>query len=242
LAAAEAARAARLAETEAETRKLSEAVRSLHSDRDQLLARIALLERSLDDVTGSIRRQSAALAAVPTPPPPIVQVPTTDMAVRPVVSPAEADANGSGPEAQGTVEGASASADATAVLPVAEPQPMIGVDIGGSANFGGLRVLWKSTTTQHGELVEGLHPVVVARENIRTRSVELRLVVGPLPDREAAAQLCAVLTATRRYCQPAPYEGRPLELTAPPPVPQPVRRSSATSERKAAPSRPRGSP
>jgi hypothetical protein len=38
-----------------ETRRLSDAVRSLSADRDRLLARIAVLERSVEDMTGSIR-------------------------------------------------------------------------------------------------------------------------------------------------------------------------------------------
>jgi hypothetical protein len=56
----------RIVEAEAETRRLAHEIRLLHSGRDQLLARIANLERSLDDVTGSIARQaSAARPAVP---------------------------------------------------------------------------------------------------------------------------------------------------------------------------------
>jgi hypothetical protein len=55
-----------IAEAETETRRLSEEIRLLRSGRDQLLARITTLERSLDDVTGSIARQaSAARPAVP---------------------------------------------------------------------------------------------------------------------------------------------------------------------------------
>ena len=47
---------------EAEQRRLSEAIRMLAADRDRLLARVNTLERSVEDVTGSIaaRRQPAA--------------------------------------------------------------------------------------------------------------------------------------------------------------------------------------
>src|SRR5262249_9147832 len=41
-------------DAEVEARRLSEAVRLLAADRDRLLARISALERSLDDVTGSV--------------------------------------------------------------------------------------------------------------------------------------------------------------------------------------------
>ena len=43
-----------------ETRRLAETVRGLAADRDQALARIAALERNLDGVTGTIRRDRVA--------------------------------------------------------------------------------------------------------------------------------------------------------------------------------------
>jgi hypothetical protein len=47
-------------ETAEETRRLAETVRALAADRDQALARIAALERSLDGVTGTIKRDRIA--------------------------------------------------------------------------------------------------------------------------------------------------------------------------------------
>src|SRR5262245_15700936 len=44
----------RQSDQEAEQRRLSEAIRLLSQDRDRLLARISTLERSVEDVTGSI--------------------------------------------------------------------------------------------------------------------------------------------------------------------------------------------
>ena len=85
-----------------------------------------------------------------------------------------------------------------------------GVDIGGAASFDGLRVLWASTKGSNAALLEGLHPVVATRENSRTKAVELRLIAGPLANVEAAARLCAMLTAARRYCQPVAFEGQRL--------------------------------
>ena len=75
----------RAADMENETRRLSETVQALTADRDRLLARVASLERSLEDVTGSIKRQAAAVLAPPTrplsaitaaPQPPTPQPPT----------------------------------------------------------------------------------------------------------------------------------------------------------------------
>ncbi len=51
---------------------------------------------------------------------------------------------------------------------------------------------------------------MVVRENSRTKAVELRLIVGPLANAEAAARICATLSAARRYCQPVAYEGQRL--------------------------------
>ena len=52
--------AARSPEQETEARRLMEAVRTLTADRDRLAARLSTVERNLEDVTGSIRRQAAA--------------------------------------------------------------------------------------------------------------------------------------------------------------------------------------
>src|SRR6266851_1578411 len=46
-------------EVAAETRRLADAVRVLTADREQLIARLGTLERNLEDVTGSIKRQDS---------------------------------------------------------------------------------------------------------------------------------------------------------------------------------------
>src|SRR6516165_1196304 len=51
-----------------ETRRLSEAVRTLAADRDQLASRVAGLERGYDNVTGSVKRPGASPAAQANPP------------------------------------------------------------------------------------------------------------------------------------------------------------------------------
>jgi hypothetical protein len=55
---------------DAESRRLSEVLGALVADREQLVARIGAIERNLEDVTGSLQRQAAAAAAVPSPPAP----------------------------------------------------------------------------------------------------------------------------------------------------------------------------
>jgi hypothetical protein len=57
------------AEAESETRRLAEAVRTLAADRNELLTRIGSIEQSLEDITGSINRQTAAESLPPPPSP-----------------------------------------------------------------------------------------------------------------------------------------------------------------------------
>ncbi len=70
----------------AETKKLAEAVRDLTADNDELKSRLAVVEHSVDDVTGSIARQAKATAAPPWPDGP--PVPTTPAAIAAVIAPA----------------------------------------------------------------------------------------------------------------------------------------------------------
>jgi hypothetical protein len=73
-----------------------------------------------------------------------------------------------------------------------------------------LRQLWTSTKASSPSLFDGLYGVVSLRENSRTRAAELRLIVGPLADADAASRLCATLAAAHRYCQPGAFEGQRL--------------------------------
>ncbi len=231
--------AARSAEVETESRRLSEAVLALTADRDRLLTRIASLERSLEDVTGSIKRQ----AVTPPPSPPAQSLPAIAFAPAPLA----------GPPRQGQLPKEAPKEvpkDAEPATPPApgEPQPVahipantppaaaadddqakgeFAVDLGGSANFDGMRSLWNSSRNANAALFKGLHPLVTVREN-KSRGVELRLIVGPLASTEQATRMCATLLAARRSCQMTTYEGRPLPRSAPP---DPERQSERKTER-----------
>jgi hypothetical protein len=79
--------AARAFDAQAETKKLADAVRDLTADNDELKSRLAVVEHSVDDVTGSIAQQAKATAAPPWPdsgPP----VPSTPAAIAAVIAPA----------------------------------------------------------------------------------------------------------------------------------------------------------
>ena len=56
---------------EAETMRLAAQLRDLAADRERLKARIAMLERNIEDMTGSIKRQSEQLAAARAAAPPL---------------------------------------------------------------------------------------------------------------------------------------------------------------------------
>jgi hypothetical protein len=93
----------------------------------------------------------------------------------------------------------------------------LGVDVGGAVNYEGLRTLWHSTKNSDPTLLEDLYPVVTVRENGKTHGVDLRLVVGPIADAEAAERLCTTLSAAHHYCQPVAFEGQRLALIDTPP-------------------------
>ena len=79
--------AARAFDAQAETKKLADAVHDLTADNDELKSRLAVVEHSVDDVTGSIERQAKATVAPPWPdsgPP----VPATPAAIAAVIAPA----------------------------------------------------------------------------------------------------------------------------------------------------------
>src|SRR5579864_8343788 len=72
-------------DSEAVTRELVRTVRGLTEDRDRLTTRLAAVERSLDDVTGSVTRQ---IEAAKTPPwPSEAGAPATPAAIAAVLSP-----------------------------------------------------------------------------------------------------------------------------------------------------------
>jgi hypothetical protein len=181
---------ARQPEQEAEQRRLAEAVRVLAADRDRIAARLATLERSLDEVTGSI----PPAAARPAPPPPVA-------AAAPVAS-APANRIAAGHLATG---GASPSESVAT-------RTEFGVDIGGNNSIEGLRTLWSTLRSNQPALLDGLRPIIAVREGQKPGTLELRLVAGPLPNASIAARLCASLTGAGQSCQPTVFDGQRLAL------------------------------
>jgi hypothetical protein len=252
-------------DTAEETRRLAEAIRTLAADRDQALSRIAALERNLDGVTGTIKRDtgttkrdsiqrdlaptlpllplppsqsppqsaSAATSTAPSARPETPAVPVTEAAVTPTPTPAsqQSGVGDAAPMAAAAADAPPAPAANPVHLSTPAEQALasagLGIDVGGAGNYQGLRTLWHSTRNIDPALLEGLYPLAAVRENGKTHGADLRLVIGPIADAEAAARLCTTLAASHHYCQPVAFEGQRLSMTdagsakAPPAPPPP---------------------
>lgn len=229
--AAQAVQIARLAANENDTRRLIEIVRSLAGDRERLMARVNVLERSLEDLTGSLQKQSATTPpATPQPPTATPQQPQAaaaepppkTAAAPPQTVPAEPP-SAAAPAAPPPAPPKHVASLPPASLPPASSMPELeaiqpraaGVDVGGATSFDGLRKLWDTMTATHYDLFEGLHPIVAVRENSKSRTADLRLIAGPITEIETANRICTTLAAAKRYCRLVNFEGQPLALVAP---------------------------
>ncbi len=216
--------APRALDADSATRQLAQAVHDLTEDRDRLMARLAAVEHNLDDMTGSIARQVEAAKAAnvqalrppwPNEQPPVPATPATIAAlvapvapVAPVVPPL-AGASSPLPPSPLTPAAVGWPPDAAASAALTQAY---GADIGSALSIKALQARWAGLRSAHPQLFEGVEPVVTLRENPRSNRIELRLLVGPLPSAEAAAQLCASLAALRLFCQPTMFDGRRLAL------------------------------
>jgi len=212
--------AARTAELEFETRQMAAAVRSLSADRDRLLARVTVLERSLEDVTGSISRAIARPAPQPEAAPkpePAPQSEANEPAARLVAIGPSVVATISSPL---TIPSPSAESLARVGLPsipvVDEANTAtrtdFGVDIGNGPTVASLRQAWSTIRRNHGDLFEGLYPVIAVRDGAKPGSVELRLIIGPLSNAAVAARLCGRVANAGLSCQPVIFDGQRLAL------------------------------
>jgi hypothetical protein len=172
-------------DAQAETKRLSDAVRELASENDQLKARLGMVEHSMDDVTGSIAQQQARPSAAPPAAPwpdGAAPVPTTPAAIADVMTPAL-------------------------------PLPMeYGADLGGATSMAALRARWAGIRSAHPHVFDGMAATVSLGQMAPPNRPELRLVVGPLPSADAAERLCASLGRSHLSCQPTIFAGQHVAL------------------------------
>lgn len=202
--------AQRPSDQEAEQRRLSEAIRLLAADRDRLLARVNTLERSLDDVTGSIAAPTGKVSP-PTTLPSIPSAPPPEPPAASARPPANA-APSAGATGQSRISAGHLATGMPSAAESVATKTEFGVDLGGNASIEGLRTLWANLKTSQSAMLEGLRPVIAIREGQRPGSVELRLIAGPLANASIAARLCAALAAAGQPCQPAVFDGQKLAL------------------------------
>jgi hypothetical protein len=222
--------AARPFDAEAEARRLAEAVRGLNAENQELKSRLAAVEHNVDDITGSVARQIETIkktgpGSLPAPEgnhaPPAAAGPPAPAAKAAIAEPhagaAPVQPGAAAPVPQGAAPVPAAAAPQAAPPPPraeapAAPAPQYGVDIGSAVSIQVLRARWLGIRSAHAQLFDGLMPVVMLREVPQTGRVELRLVVGPLANPEAAGKICSALERYRLGCQPTLFSGQHVAL------------------------------
>jgi len=177
-------------EKDAETKRLEAQVITLAADRDRVTARLTTLERSLEDMTGSIKRQAAlaAPALLPLAMPAIANVAALDPVPIPPIRMATAPASEGAPEQPAKSEFA--------------------IDLGGASTMDVLGTRWTAVKANFGPLLAGMRPL--AGHDPRPGNTGFRLLVGPVANPAAAMQLCARFAAARVTCRTAKFDGEQL--------------------------------
>jgi hypothetical protein len=223
----------RVSELESETQMLIAQVRLLTADRDRLTGRIGLLESSIDDMTGAIKRQAAVTAAAlaakaapvaaPAPAAPATTRPAlpseAGVNAQPLTSPSSSKVATAMPAAQPEVPPRdsvplpqSRSSTLTAAEPASSADGMneFALDLGGGPTLDAIRQRWITVKASFGPLLSGMRPLA-ARER-RPGVIGYRLVVGPLPNSPAATGLCAHFNAARTACHATKFDGEQIAI------------------------------
>jgi len=190
----------------------------LDSERVTIDARLSTIEQGLQDVTGSVRRQTEAkTAAAPAKlafiePPVIPAINTLPPAPPPVRAlPPQAPAAEVPPSAQLSHEAAAAPEPVRIETPAQHaptPHPSVpaqyGIELAAASDMQSLQSRWLEIKANFGPLLTGLSPVAVKAR--RAGSHQLRLVAGPLMSIAAARELCAKVAAEKGSCVPRKVE------------------------------------
>lgn len=191
---------------EDDSKRLIEAVRTLSSDRDRLLARVTVLERNLEDVTGSVSKIGTARERATSSWQDLAQLMSGPSVISSISAPQTITAFPA-PRAAALQPAARPSAAPESTGTVTE----FGVDIGGGPSIQALRELWNAAKGAHQGAFDGLRPVIGVRD-VKPDIAELRLIVGPLANANAAARLCAQLSTTGWTCRQSVFDGQRLAI------------------------------
>lgn len=196
--------AARRFDAQAETRRLAAAVHDLAAQNSQLKSRLAMVEQNMADITGSVTRQIETVKAQTAArwPSDVAPGPLTPALIASIADPAAPAPAGLAAPLPSPPPPAPLPANAA---PSGAASTEYGVDIGSALSIQVLRARWLGVRSAHASLFQGLLPTVVLQEIPQAKRPELRLVAGPLADKEAAARLCAALAPYRLYCRPTDF-------------------------------------
>jgi hypothetical protein len=206
-------------DAQAETRRLADAVHDLGAENARLRTRLAAIEQNMNDITGSVEKQIAAVktAAAGSWPADAKPEPITAADIASIMAPAAgldtpvpsppqtSPASPPPSEPQASEPQAlerQASIDRPPIAPPPEKPHEYGVDMGNALSIQTLHARWLGIRSAHPQLFAGLIPAVTLREIPKTKRIELHLVVGPLASSEAAARLCVELAPYRLTCHP----------------------------------------
>jgi hypothetical protein len=175
-----------------EVERLREEARRTEAQRLALEQRLALIERGLGDVTGSIRaRETPPAGPPPRVAPDIAERPPAERTAEP---PPAAALDRPAPEGAVTLAG----------------RTQFAIDLGAEPTLSALRARWQRLAQRHPGLLGPLEPLAGIREAQNGQPV-LHLVAGPFADAAEAAALCARLrTAGAPACRPASFDGQRL--------------------------------
>jgi hypothetical protein len=185
-------------DAQAETRRLASAVQDLTTEDGELKSRLALVERNMNDITGSVTRQiEEAQTTWPSAATPGPLTPAIIASIANPAAPAPAALAAPLPSPALTVPPQSHASGTTPTE--------YGADIGSALSVQVLRARWLGVHSAHAQVFQGLSPTVVLQETAQAKRVELHLVVGPLADEAGAARLCAKLALYRLSCRPTVF-------------------------------------
>jgi hypothetical protein len=210
-----------------ETKKLADALRGLSAENDRLRSRLAAVEhheRQMDDVAGSLTKEIEAVKAeaeAPRPADPSAAATpaatpdVTGSTAVPALSAASSPFPTSSPFPAPPPIGAQTPSPAKPAGPPSSSSAapkQYGVDVGSAVSMAALRARWAEMRAAHPQLFQGLTPTAVTRGVPQSDRSELRLVLGPLPNSDAATRLCTSLASFRVFCQPTGFDGQHVAL------------------------------
>ena len=88
-------------------------------------------------------------------------------------------------------------------------KPELGIDLGGAHSLEILHARWIAVKANFGPFIEGMHPLMV-HDTRAGAKIPYRLIVGPLPNGAAAAQLCQKFAASKVNCRTTRFAGEQL--------------------------------